>query len=178
MSSGTGGSQSLNLHLLLMHLPFFSLWFLLRCFFLHHPPASVPDRAVAKNTRPSAPLPFRTILLNASELMLKIGVCMMIFSILQAIIGSLPFVPASLSAVLALFLEITSGSAAVRLLPLQLCLKTSLIMGGTAFGGLCIAFQSFALLRTQKLSCVQYLADKSAVGMITAALVWILYQIV
>ena len=154
------------------------LWFLLRCFFLHHPPASVPDRAVAKNTRPSAPLPFRTILLNASELMLKIGVCMMIFSILQAIIGSLPFVPASLSAVLALFLEITSGSAAVRLLPLQLCLKTSLIMGGTAFGGLCIAFQSFALLRTQKLSCVQYLADKSAVGMITAALVWILYQIV
>lgn len=154
------------------------LWFLLRCFFLHHPPVSVPDRAVAKNTRPSAPLPFRTILLNASELMLKIGVCMMIFSILQAIIGSLPFVPASLSAVLALFLEITSGSAAVRLLPLQLCLKTSLIMGGTAFGGLCIAFQSFALLRTQKLSCVQYLADKSAVGMITAALVWILYQIV
>ena len=110
------------------------LWFLLRCFFLHHPPLSVPDRAVAKNTRPSAPLPFRTILLNASELMLKIGVCMMIFSILQAIIGSLPFVPASLSAVLALFLEITSGSAAVRLLPLQLCLKTSLIMGGTAFG--------------------------------------------
>lgn len=112
------------------------------------------------------------------NLMLKIGVCMMIFSILQAIIGNLPFVPASLSAVLALFLEITSGSAAVRLLPLQLCLKTSLIMGGTAFGGLCIAFQSFALLRTQKLSCVQYLADKSAVGMITAALVWILYQIV
>lgn len=100
------------------------LWFLLRCFFLHHPPASVRDRAVAKNTRPSAPLPFRTILLNASELMLKIGVCMMIFSILQAIIGNLPFVPASLSAVLALFLEITSGSAAVRLLPLQLCLKT------------------------------------------------------
>lgn len=48
----------------------------------------------------------------------------MIFSILQAIIGNLPFVPASLSAVLALFLEITSGSAAVRLLPLQLCLKT------------------------------------------------------
>ena len=80
------------------------LWFLLRCFFLHHPPASVPDRAVAKNTRPSAPLPFRTILLNASELMLKIGVCMMIFSILQAIIGSLPFVAGSLSAVLARFL--------------------------------------------------------------------------
>lgn len=24
------------------------LWFLLRCFFLHHPPASVRDRAVAK----------------------------------------------------------------------------------------------------------------------------------
>ena len=42
------------------------LWFLLRCFFLHHPPVSVPDRAVAKNTRPSAPLPLRTILLNAS----------------------------------------------------------------------------------------------------------------
>lgn len=154
------------------------LWFLLRCFFLHHSSVSVPDRAVAKTARPSAPLPFRTILLNASELMLKIGVCMMIFSILQEIIESLPFVPASLSAVLALFLEITSGSVAVRLLPLQLCPKTILIMGGTAFGGLCIAFQSFALLRTQKLSFVQYLADKSAVGMITAALVWILYQIV
>lgn len=154
------------------------LWFLLRCFFLHLLPVSASNRTAAKPSRPFVTLPFRTLLLNASELMLKIGVCMMIFSILQEIIGSLPFIPASLSAVLALFLEITSGSAAVRLLPLQPCPKTTLIMGSTAFGGLCIAFQSFVLLRTQKLSFVQYLADKSAVGMITAALVWILYQIV
>lgn len=51
-------------------------------------------------------------------------------------------------------------------------------MGGTAFGGLCIAFQTYPLLHAKKLSFIQYMADKSAVGIITAALVCLLYQII
>lgn len=120
---------------------------------------------------------FRNILFNSCELMLKIGVCMMFFSILQSIIRSLPFIPESVTAILALFLEITSGSMAIRELSWPEWLQTMLIMGGTSFGGLCTAFQSYTILHTQKLSFIQYLTDKSAVGIITAALVWILYQI-
>ena len=110
--------------------------------------------------------------------MLRIGVCMMFFAIFQELIHILPFISHSATAVLALLLEITSGTSALNTLSWPEEIKTSLIRGGTAFGGLCIAFQTYPLLHAKKLSFIQYLADKSAVGIITAALVWLLYQII
>ena len=154
------------------------LWLWIRCLFRHHfhPSLSTkPITAAFENKRQI--FPTRILLLNSAELMLKIGVCMMFFSIFQEIIRSLPFISPSSAAVLSLFLEITSGSAAISRLPWTEFQKTIFIMGGTAFGGLCIAFQSYTVLKSKTLSFVQYLADKSAVGIITAALVWILYQI-
>lgn len=154
------------------------LWLWIRCCMLHHfhrlsPSAESTLSSVSHNT-----ISLRKILLNSSELMLRIGICMMFFAIFQEMLNILPFISHSSGAVLALILEITSGTSALSTLPWSHELKTSLIMGGTAFGGLCIAFQTYPLLYVKKLSFIQYLADKSAVGIITAALVWILYQVV
>ena len=38
--------------------------------------------------------------------------------------------------------------------------------------------QTMIFMHAKKLSFIQYMADKSAVGIITAALVWLLYQII
>lgn len=154
------------------------LWLWIRCCMLHHfhrlsPLAENNLLSVSHST-----IPFRKILLNSSELMLRIGVCMMFFAIFQELIHILPFISHSAAAVLALLLEITSGTSALSTLPWPEEIKTSLIMGGTAFGGLCIAFQTYPLLHAKKLSFIQYMADKSAVGIITAALVCLLYQII
>ena len=172
-------NHPLRLYLLLIFYISPLLWLWIRCFFRYylHPSLSTPDVSAAFLPTHKA-FDTRLLLLNSAELMLKIGVCMMFFSIFQEIIQSLPFISPSAAAILALFLEITSGSAAISRLPWTEFTKTLFIMGGTAFGGLCIAFQSYTVMKAKNLSFTQYLADKSAVGIITAALVWILYQIV
>lgn len=156
--------------------PFIWLW--IRCFILHHfhPYSSLKEKRQTPARHDTAS--FRGALLNSSELMLKIGVCMMFFAIFQEIIRVFPLISPSAGAILALLLEITSGASAIGSLPWPNELKTILIMGAAAFGGLCISAQTYTILHAKKLSFMCYLADKSAVGIITAALVWLLYQVV
>lgn len=118
--------------------------------------------------KPSADISLRQIFLTSSELMLKIGIFMMLFSMFNAILASIPALPAAMAAITAMLLEITGGAAAITELSLPIEIKTVLVMSGAAFGGLCIAFQTYSLIHSQKLSFVKYLLDKTAIGLMTA----------
>ncbi len=115
----------------------------------------------------------RQILLNSSELMLKVGVFMMLFAILCELLANFPILPKQLSAIMAMLFEITNGAAAIISLTFSTQIKTVLIMSGTAFGGLCIAAQTYAVIHSQKLSFIQYLLDKLVIALLTGLLTFI-----
>ncbi|MGN0203531.1 MAG: nucleoside recognition domain-containing protein [Coprococcus sp.] len=143
------------------------LWLWIRSRLLHTKPIS-PQTSFShkKNTSVS----FRQILLNSSELMLKVGVSMMIFAIFCEIIQGISGISPENAAFVTLLMEITNGANVIAGLSLTNKIKTVLIMSGTAFGGLCIAFQTYTLIHSQKLSFIKYLIDKSAISILTGIL--------
>ena len=107
--------------------------------------------------------------------MLKIGVSMMIFAIFCEVINSMSVISPENASLLTMLMEITNGAHAIAVLSLTDKIKTVLIMSGTAFGGLCIAFQTYTVIHSQKLSFVKYLMDKTAISLLTGtlALLWL-----
>ncbi len=145
------------------------LWLWVRSLLLHPNPVTSPDTAIQNHQMTSA-ISFRHILLNSSELMLKVGVSMMIFAIFCEIINDISGITPETAALFTNLLEITTGAHAIAGLSITNQIKTVLIMSGTAFGGLCIAFQTYTLIRSQKLSFIKYLIDKSAISILTGTL--------
>lgn len=152
------------------------LWMWLRSRFLPSCRNSIHDSNTAMHEQDSG-TSFRDILLRSSELMLKVGITMMIFAIFCEVLYMLPGISPSFSAAAAMLLEITNGACAVSVLELPDKTKTVLIMGGTAFGGLCIAFQTYTVIHAQKLSLIKYLLDKAAISLITGILTLLYFQI-
>lgn len=143
------------------------LWLWLRSLFLH---SRLQQTQPSDSDKKLTAIPFRRIMLNTSELMLKIGISMMIFAILCEILNTVSGISPKTSAIISMLLEITNGAAAISSLPLSNEIKTVLIMSGTSFGGLCIALQTYTVIHSQKLSFVKYLIDKAAVSLLTGSL--------
>lgn len=150
------------------------LWLWIRSRLLHTKPIS-PQASFSRKKNTS--VSFRQILLNSSELMLKVGVSMMIFAIFCEIIQGISGISPENAAFVTMFMEITNGANAIAGLSLTNKIKTVLIMGGTAFGGLCIAFQTYTVIHAQKLSLIKYLLDKAAISLITGILTLLYFQI-
>ena len=150
------------------------LWLWFRSLFIHPGAVTSSSPAIRKHKTASA-VSFRYILLNSSELMLKIGVSMMIFAIFCEVINSMSVISPENASLLTMLMEITNGAHAIAVLSLTDKIKTVLIMSGTAFGGLCIAFQTYTVIHSQKLSFVKYLMDKTAISLLTGtlALLWL-----
>lgn len=151
------------------------LWLLIRSRYLAHQTAGSLHTSRKAMTRHTKTEPsYRQILLDSSELMLKVGVFMMLFAILCEMLANLPILSVQSSAIIAIFLEITNGAAAISSLQLATQIKTVLIMSGTAFGGLCIAAQTYTVIHSQKLSFVKYLLDKLVIALLTGlfTLIW------
>jgi hypothetical protein len=130
-----------------------------------------PDKPLYAPT--GTDISYRSILLKSAELMLKIGVFMMLFSIFSTIMSSFTFIPEKAAAILSLLIEITTGAASISVLSISNQIKTVLIMSGTAFGGLCIAAQTYSIIHSQKLSFVTYLMDKLIISLMTACLTFL-----
>lgn len=148
------------------------LWLLLRSLHLkyHRAQRANPSQTMAKHPMESSisqEVSYRKILLDSSELMLKVGVFMMLFAILCAMLNQFSVIPDTITALLSMLLEITNGAAAISSLQTANKIKTVLTMSGTAFGGLCIAAQTYTVIHSQKLSFVKYLLDKAVISLLT-----------
>lgn len=113
--------------------------------------------------------------LHAVETMVMIGLYVIIFSILLAIL--LPLFHNPISKLILSFLEITTGLSVLNSLTIQESLKTSLLCTLCSFGGVCSVFQVKGVLEYQKKSTKKYLLDKCILSTGTFLLIY-WYQII
>lgn len=120
---------------------------------------------------------FDRCVLSAFELLVKIGSYMILFSILAAVLTRLPAISPLAVCILAGLLEQTTGLALLKALTLPLAQKTALAAGMICFGGLCIAAQTYSVIRPQGLSVKPYLLSKLFTGITAAALALLCTQL-
>ncbi len=108
--------------------------------------------------------------LHAVETMVMIGLYVIIFSILLAIL--LPHFHNPISKLALSFLEITTGLSVLNSLTMQVPLKTALICTLCSFGGICSVFQVKGVLEYPKKSTKKYLLDKCILSTGTFLLIY------
>ena len=128
--------------------------------------------------RENEPLPFSAALSSAIENsmldMLRVGGCILFVCTFLYLMK--PLVPDENSfAALAALLEVSSGTAMVSGLSLPLQLKSSLLIGISAFGGLSLALQSMCFYPQLKL--VPYLSRKLLLGVFAGLICYLLFPL-
>lgn len=116
-----------------------------------------------------SPLKDSGILMTSIELMQKIGVYMIVFSIVCRLIFMLPFfsTPALfLKTVIAGFTEQTTGLASLSALPVPADIKIVPAAVFTCFGGFAAAAQTYGIIRPQGLCIRDYLYGKLSHGLL------------
>lgn len=109
--------------------------------------------------------------LHAVQTMVMIGIYVIIFSILLAIL--LPLCTHTLPRFLLSFLEITTGLKLIYTLPLSSPLGLSCLCALSAFGGLCSAFQIRGVLTFPGANIKKYLLDKLVLSAGTFLIIWL-----
>ena len=100
----------------------------------------------------------------------KLGGYIILFSLFQGILSLLPHLSPDLKCLLLGITEITTGTAAIAQRNWELSLTFPLLLAFTAFGGLCIAFQTKSMLGETDLSLAPYLKGKLCMFFITLTL--------
>ena len=100
----------------------------------------------------------------------KLGGYIILFSLFQGILNLLPHLSPNLKCILLGITEITTGTAAIAQQNWTLSLTFPLLLAFTAFGGLCIAFQTKSMLGETDLSLTPYLKGKLCTFFITLTL--------
>ena len=100
----------------------------------------------------------------------KLGGYIILFSLFQGILNLLPHLSPNLKCILLGITEITTGTAAIAQQNWALSLTFPLLLAFTAFGGLCIAFQTKSMLGETDLSLTPYLKGKLCTFFITLTL--------
>ena len=106
--------------------------------------------------------------------MLRIGGCILLCCTLLSLIQ--PMVPSETArALLAACLEVSTGASAMASLSLPLRLRTSLLIGAAAFGGLSLALQSLCCYPELKLS--RYLLQKLLLGGLVGLVCYLMFPL-
>ena len=119
-----------------------------------------------------------TSIMNSLLSVTKLGGYILLFSLLQGILQLLPYLPAELKCLLLGFTEITTGTLAIIQRGWNLSFTFPLLLAFTAFGGLCIAFQTKSMLGETDLSLAPYLKGKLCCFFFTLALGILFVEIV
>lgn len=109
--------------------------------------------------------------LHAVQTMVMIGIYVIIFSILLAIL--LPMCRHTLPKFFLSFLEITTGLKLMQSLTIPSDLRLSCLCALSAFGGLCSAFQIQGVLTYQGAGIKKYLLDKLMLSAGTFLIIWL-----
>lgn len=112
-------------------------------------------------------------IMDSFETLVKVGGYIMLFSVILTLFQNLPFSIPGLSYLLP-FLEVTNGIVMLADSSLPVTLSYPLIMGLTAFGGLCSVAQTQCMVQKAKLPILPYIKEKLAAAL-TASILAILY---
>lgn len=112
-------------------------------------------------------------IMDSFETLVKVGGYIMLFSVILTLFQNLPFHIPGLSYVLP-FLEVTNGIVMLAASPLPVSLSYPLILGLTAFGGLCSVAQTQCMIQKAGFPILPYIKEKLAAAL-TASLLGTLY---
>lgn len=112
-------------------------------------------------------------IMDSFETLIKVGGYIILFSVILTLFQSLPFELPGLSYVLP-FLEVTNGIVMLAASPLPVNLSYPLILGLTAFGGLCSVAQTQCMVQKAGLPILPYIKEKLAAAL-TASILGTLY---
>lgn len=125
---------------------------------------TIPSYCAASLTSESPKMsPFLILdqtILNAFEILIKVGGYIILFSILAEIALHLTFIPALLRYFIIGFLEITTGTAAIGIAHFTFAQKIVLTNALTAFGGLSSHAQTYSVIMNSGLSIKKYFLFK------------------
>lgn len=99
-------------------------------------------------------------ILCAFEVVTKVGGYIVLFSVLASFVSNLPFHLGPAVALITGLLEITTGIDRISCLTIATELKVVMVVGITAFGGLCLVAQTKSVLSETGLSTVSYIICK------------------
>jgi len=121
---------------------------------------------------------FDRCILDSFELLCKIGGYLMLFSILNQYILSLPMLNEIHKIMISGLFEQTTGLAMLVQGPLDMTMKIVLSIFITCFGGLAIAAQTYSVIHNQGLSIGKYLIGKTLHSLIASILAFLYVQFI
>lgn len=166
-----------------LHLPFFLILFLspllcgqlFRIYYTHknggtfaRMPSSVRTASLHETT--GFPAMLDACLMDSFHAIVKVGLYMMLFSILFQLSGR--FIPGR-SLAKSIFLsslEITTGLSTLASLKIPLSFRYILLMAETSFGGFCAIFQTSSMIQDAKLKILPYITEKLITATVTSLL--------
>ena len=150
---------------LCIYLPVFLYFMMATILYGNAANTSVNDSYSANHG--SAPVSFDSIIMDSVTIIVKIGIYVMIFSILTTFCAQyiLPACPSLLVPIASL--EFTNGIAFIKTVSMPAKEKTALILAITAFGGFSSTFQSKSVLTNKELSLFPYAITKILLGAAT-----------
>lgn len=140
---------------------------------------SAAGRNAGSGKTAAAPAPFDEVLMNALEIMVKIGGFLMIYSILAAFISSSGRIPARIKPFLSGIVEMTTGIDAISRsmsgpASINGRLASAAILASAAFGGLSGVSQTNTVIKNAGLSIRHYILWKLLHAALAAAILLII----
>lgn len=112
-------------------------------------------------------------LMDSFYSIVKVGLFMMLFSILIRITAQLIPGYGIWKGILLSSFEITSGLSMIDILPVSSFTKHILLMTNTSFGGLCAIFQTSSMIQAARLPIGPYIIEKLITAMVTSLLTYL-----
>lgn len=173
-----------------LHLPFFLILFLspllcgqlFRIYYTHRNAGSFTrDTLIAKHPlahkRDSFPKLLDACLMDAFQGIVKVGMYMMLFSILIRILAE-RFPGHSLAKAICLSsLEVTTGLSLLAGLQLTACSRYILLMAAASFGGFCAVFQTASMTQDSGLKLLPYITEKLITATVTSLLAYLYLRV-
>lgn len=175
-----------------LHLPLFLILFLspllcgqlFRIYYMRKAPdssAGNPSPAKPVSPSPRKPAGFAamldTCLMDSFYAIVKVGLYMMLFSILILLCKRLLPGSSPAKAIFLSSLEITTGLSMLAKLPVSAAFRCVLLMAETSFGGFCAIFQTASMVQESGLRILPYIAEKLITAMVTSLLTYLYLSI-
>ena len=113
-------------------------------------------------------------LINCVEIMVKVGIYMMLFTLISQLIGY--YLPSD-SIITSLFMglsEMTTGIYHVSLLSFPVIIKCCVIVFFASFGGISTAMQTYSVIKNSHLSIIHYIGWKFFHGVFSGGICFLL----
>ncbi len=169
-----------------LHLPLFLILFLspllcgqfFRIYYTHKAPASFnggysPAKPVPSCGQTSFAATIDTCLMDGFYAIVKVGLYMMLFSILIRLSASLLPGRGLVKTLFLSSLEVTTGLSLLAKLEIPAMYRCILLMAAVSFGGFCAIFQTSSMIQESGLKILPYIAEKLITAMATSLLTYL-----